>query len=150
MKIIGNSYFQLWTIYLEHVAANHKPNSEPYVLTMSILFDFWGKVTPAILKLISHSKGMSDMVNLHFVSVVEGLFECRSSSLSKLLPIWRPILSNGQAQVSNSINAKWEKLVIMNEFIISQRQTLLNTSEITNFLTSMRTILCTYRQWIVV
>lgn len=98
----------MWTIYLEHNAASHKPNSEPYVLTMSILFDFWGKVTPAILKLISHSKLMSDMVNLHFVSVIEALLECRSSSLSRLLPVWRPILNSDDIQV---ISLNFNKLL---------------------------------------
>lgn len=44
---------------------------------------------------------MSDMVNLHFVSVIEALLECRSSSLSKLLPIWRPILHSESIQVIN-------------------------------------------------
>lgn len=42
---------------------------------------------------------MSEMANLHFVSVIEALLECRSPSLNKLLPIWRPILNEDNTQV---------------------------------------------------
>jgi protein unc-79 len=34
------------------------------------------------------------MVNLHFVSVLEALKETRSTILSKLLPLWSPLLSS--------------------------------------------------------
>lgn len=41
---------------MEQAAASNIPNSEAHVITMSILFDFWGKVTPGILQLVSHTK----------------------------------------------------------------------------------------------
>lgn len=47
---------QLWTVYLEQSSNSNLPSSEAYYVTMSILFDFWGKVTPCILQLVSHSK----------------------------------------------------------------------------------------------
>lgn len=49
-------YFQLWTIYLEQGLASHTPLAESSNVTMNILFDFWGKVTPCILQLIQQSK----------------------------------------------------------------------------------------------
>lgn len=89
------------------------PVSEAYNVTMGILFDFWGKVTPCILQLVSYSKVVSpvqkkksrfrilkcifcsqlaEMVNLHFLSMLEALLECQSTFLSKLLPLWTPVL----------------------------------------------------------
>uniref|UniRef100_A0A1B6M9Q9 Uncharacterized protein n=1 Tax=Graphocephala atropunctata TaxID=36148 RepID=A0A1B6M9Q9_9HEMI len=83
---------QLWTVYLEQSAACNMPASEAHSTTMGILFDFWGKVTPCVLQLVSHSKVLAEMVNLHFLSLLEALLECNSAVLSKLMPIWSPVL----------------------------------------------------------
>ena len=32
------------------------------------------------------------MVNLHFLSLMEALLECRSTILAKLMPLWCPVL----------------------------------------------------------
>ena len=46
---------QLWTVYLEYI--NPTGNTkEDQLLPPSILLDFWVKVTPGILQLVSHSK----------------------------------------------------------------------------------------------
>lgn len=50
---------QLWSIYLEQISYLTAPSSEPHNITMSILFEFWGKVTPSILQLVSSSKVVS-------------------------------------------------------------------------------------------
>ena len=40
-----------------------KPNEENgALLAGSILLDFWGKVTPGVLQLVSHSKVLAEMV----------------------------------------------------------------------------------------
>lgn len=39
------------------------------------------------------------MVNTYFVGVIEALAECRAPSLSKLLPIWRPVMNNYKTKV---------------------------------------------------
>jgi hypothetical protein len=78
---------QLWTVYLEQIS--HHTND---TIATSILFEFWVKVTPTIFYLISHSK-LNEMVNLHFLSLLEALKETRSTILSKLLPLWSPLLS---------------------------------------------------------
>lgn len=47
---------QLWSVYLEQISYLQAPSSEPHNITMSILIEFWGKVTPCILSLVSSSK----------------------------------------------------------------------------------------------
>lgn len=47
---------QLWTVYLEQLSTTSSPSSEHNNVTMGILFEFWAKVTPSILQLISHPK----------------------------------------------------------------------------------------------
>nr|XP_045612898.1 protein unc-79 homolog isoform X4 [Procambarus clarkii] len=87
---------QLWTVYLEQGAGS--PGGDSYNSISAILTDFWAKVTPGILQLVSHSKvetetaQLSEMVNLHFLSLMEALHECRSTVLTKLLPLWAPVL----------------------------------------------------------
>jgi len=82
---------QLWTVYLENIQPTTN-NKDELLLPPSILLDFWVKVTPGILQLVSHSKVLAEMVNLHFLSLMEALLECRSTILTKLMPLWCPVL----------------------------------------------------------
>ncbi|XP_058465417.1 protein unc-79 homolog isoform X2 [Malaya genurostris] len=95
---------QLWTVYLEQTACSAAPSAESYNITMGILFEFWAKVTPCILQLVSHSK-LSESVNLHFLSLLEALKETRSTILAKLLPMWTPVLSSN-TQLSGTLHVR--------------------------------------------
>lgn len=53
------SLSQLWTMYLEELSKNNASNSEGHNVTMNILLEFWGKITPCILQLVSYSKAVS-------------------------------------------------------------------------------------------
>lgn len=53
---------QLWTIYCEQLASHNPPGSEAAHQGMLILSDFWSKVTPGVLQLICHSKGVSEYI----------------------------------------------------------------------------------------
>ncbi|XP_022815729.1 protein unc-79 homolog [Spodoptera litura] len=83
---------QLWTLYLEHLAAAAPPASEPHYTTTCLLLDFWCKLVPSILQVTVQSKVLAETVNLHFLSLLESLLECNSTVLNKLLPLWSPIL----------------------------------------------------------
>ncbi|KAJ2954595.1 hypothetical protein O0L34_g2890 [Tuta absoluta] len=83
---------QLWTLYLEEMANGSVPSSEPHYTTVCILIDFWCKLVPSILQVTVQSKVLAETVNLHFLSLLESLLECNSTVLSKLLPLWTPIL----------------------------------------------------------
>lgn len=96
---------QLWTVYLEQSANAAAPSSESHNVTMGILLEFWAKVTPCILLLVSHSKVLSEMVNLHFLSLLEALKETRSTILGKLLPLWSPVLSSN-SQLSGTLHMR--------------------------------------------
>ncbi|KAG9433958.1 protein unc-79 isoform X9 [Apis mellifera carnica] len=72
---------QLWTMYLEELSKN--PSNNEGHITMNILLEFWGKITPCILQLVEYSKVLAEMVNLHFLSLLEALLECGSILLIK-------------------------------------------------------------------
>ncbi|CAL4121124.1 unnamed protein product [Meganyctiphanes norvegica] len=95
---------QLWTVYLEQSAGS--PGNDNYGSISSILTDFWAKVTPGILQLVSHSKVLGDMVNLHFASLMEALHECQSTVLSKLLPLWAPVLFTHHKQLPSQLSVR--------------------------------------------
>ncbi|GBP28893.1 Protein unc-79 homolog [Eumeta japonica] len=83
---------QLWTVYLEEIAAGHAPNTESYNITCCLLLDFWCKIVPSVLQVTVQSKVLAETVNLHFLGLLEALLECNSTVLNKLLPLWTPIL----------------------------------------------------------
>ncbi|XP_034946562.1 protein unc-79 homolog isoform X2 [Chelonus insularis] len=97
---------QLWTIYLEELSKNNPSNLESYNVTMNILVEFWAKVTPSILQLVSTSRALAEMVNLHFLSLLEALLEVQSVVLSKLLPLWSPILFSHHIQLSGHLQMR--------------------------------------------
>ncbi|XP_057672302.1 protein unc-79 homolog isoform X3 [Diorhabda carinulata] len=97
---------QLWTIYLEQGLSNNVPITEAYNVTMNILFDFWGKVTPCILQLIQQSKMLCEIVSLHFLSMLEALLECQSTFVGKLLPLWTPVLCSNQLQLPGHLQVR--------------------------------------------
>ncbi|XP_072766929.1 protein unc-79 homolog isoform X2 [Anoplolepis gracilipes] len=97
---------QLWTIYLEELSKNNASNSESHNITMNILLEFWGKITPCILQLVSYSKALSEMLNLHFLSLLEALLECGSILLSKLLPLWNAILFSHHVQLPGHLQVR--------------------------------------------
>lgn len=45
------------------------------------------------------------MVNLHFINLLEALKETRCTILTKLLPLWSPVLSS-QSQLSNTLQQR--------------------------------------------
>uniref|UniRef100_A0A2A4K7T1 Uncharacterized protein n=1 Tax=Heliothis virescens TaxID=7102 RepID=A0A2A4K7T1_HELVI len=98
---------QLWTLYLEQLAAAAPPCSEPHNTTTCILLDFWCKLVPSILQVTVQSKVLAETVNLHFLSLLESLLECNSTVLNKLLPLWTPILHSPLFNVS-ACNVKYQ------------------------------------------
>lgn len=119
---------QLWTVYLEQMAHNTNSNAEGS--TLGVLFEFWAKVTPCILQLVSHAKPtvnkdqpqstmdfqtqsanskLSEMVNLHFLSLLEALKDTNSTVLGKLMPMWSPVLSS-QTQLSDTLHVRLQNV----------------------------------------
>lgn len=99
---------QLWTMYCESAAAMHTPNSQQHYLDIAMIMDFWARVTPGILQLLSHSKVLAEMVNLHFLSLMEALQECNSSVLAKLCPMWTSILYSYHAQLPGHLQVRMQ------------------------------------------
>ncbi|KAK6640822.1 hypothetical protein RUM44_012519 [Polyplax serrata] len=97
---------QLWSIYLETGANSSPPGSEPHTAHNTILLDFWGKVTPCVLQLVAHSKVLAEMVNLHFLSLLEALLEVNASILGKLMPLWSPVLYAHHVQLPGHLQVR--------------------------------------------
>lgn len=80
---------QLWTMYCENICGQHPPNSEQYQFCQSTLDDFWAKITPGVLRLVGHSRVMSEMVSTHFLQLIESLIESNSSVLIRVSRTFR-------------------------------------------------------------
>ncbi|WKY02896.1 hypothetical protein Q1695_016301 [Nippostrongylus brasiliensis] len=91
---------QLWTVYCERAAIFSSTTAFPHLL------DFWARVTPAILQLLSHSKVLADMVNLHFLNTIQALQQVNSALLCQLYPMWAPILTAYHSQIPNQLRIK--------------------------------------------
>eukprot|EP00105_Crassostrea_gigas_P035148 XP_019919296.1 PREDICTED: uncoordinated protein 79-like [Crassostrea gigas] len=48
----------------------------------------------------------AEMVNLHFLSLIEALRECNSSVLAKLYPMWTSILFTYQSQLPSHLQVR--------------------------------------------
>ena len=57
--ISSNDRLQLWTMYCESTAAMYNCNADQHIAASSTVMDFWARVTPGILQLLSHSKVVS-------------------------------------------------------------------------------------------
>lgn len=62
---------QLWTVYCEQLASQSPAGSDAAHQNILVLIDFWTKVTPGILQIISHSISVNKFskVNVHFVFI---------------------------------------------------------------------------------
>jgi hypothetical protein len=98
---------QLWTMYCEALAAmSNVATSESFVVAHQTVMDFWGRVTPGVLQLLSHSKVLAEMVNLHFLSLMEALQECNSTVLTRLFSMWVPILYSYHSQLTGHMQVR--------------------------------------------
>ncbi|CEF65747.1 Protein unc-79 homolog [Strongyloides ratti] len=98
---------QIWTVYCEQHAITCN-SSDVATKTMNYILDFWSRVTPAILQLLSHSKVLADMVNLHFVNTMQALQQVNSAVLCQLYPMWQPILTAYHNQIPTQLRVKLE------------------------------------------
>ncbi|CAF2900291.1 unnamed protein product [Rotaria sp. Silwood2] len=91
---------QLWTMYCEQVNRGHDPEA------LVAIMDFWARITPGILHLLSHSKVLAEMVNLHFLSLIEALQEINSIVLANLFAMWVPVLYTHQSQLPAHVQVR--------------------------------------------
>ncbi|KAH9417943.1 Protein unc-79 [Dermatophagoides pteronyssinus] len=106
---------QLWTVYCEQLASQNPPGSDAAHQNILVLTDFWTKVTPGILQIISHSMTeipqLADTITLHFLSLIETLMECNSEILARLLPLWLPFFNSYPGQLSDHVSARLKTLI---------------------------------------
>ncbi|GMS88716.1 hypothetical protein PENTCL1PPCAC_10891, partial [Pristionchus entomophagus] len=114
---------QLWTVYCERASTFSSPTA------FSHLLDFWSRVTPAILQLLSHSKVLADMVNLHFLNTMQALQSVNSALLCRLYAMWSPILTAYHSAVPNQLRMKLDA---------SENQPTLSPPPLTEWLKKVR------------
>ncbi|XP_071963470.1 protein unc-79 homolog isoform X2 [Antedon mediterranea] len=122
---------QLWTMYCEQFAMMSYPHSEQHNTAILAIMDFWGRVTPGVLQLLSHSKVLAERVNMHFLSLMEALLECHSSALPKLLPMWSPILFSYHSKLPGSTQVRLQT-------ILNNPPPSLTKGEVNNFNCNIR------------
>uniref|UniRef100_A0A158R5X9 Protein unc-79 homolog n=1 Tax=Syphacia muris TaxID=451379 RepID=A0A158R5X9_9BILA len=94
---------QLWTVYCEQTAI---ASEELAPKALSNILGFWVRVTPAMLQLLSHSKVVAEMVNSHFLTMMQALQQCNSAVLSQLSAMWQPILTAHYSQIPSHLRLK--------------------------------------------
>ncbi|CAH8516713.1 unnamed protein product [Schistosoma rodhaini] len=101
---------QVWTIYCETVASLSPVNSNQYKAAMATAFDFWIRIMPTILRLLSISEDFV-IVSGRLLTVIEELMECQSSLASKLFTLWMPLLHGRQKQLPGNMLKRLQKCV---------------------------------------
>ncbi|CAH8511614.1 unnamed protein product [Schistosoma guineensis] len=101
---------QVWTIYCETVASLSPVNSNQYKAAMATAFDFWIRIMPTILRLLSISEDFV-IVSGRLLTVIEELMECQSSLASKLFTLWMPLLHGRYKQLPGNMLKRLQKCV---------------------------------------
>ncbi|CAI2726870.1 unnamed protein product [Schistosoma spindalis] len=101
---------QVWTIYCETVASLSPVNSNQYKAAMATAFDFWIRIMPTILRLLSISEDFV-IVSGRLLTVIEELMECQSSLASKLFTLWMPLLHGRHKQLPGNMLKRLQKCV---------------------------------------
>lgn len=102
---------QLWTMYCENISSQNPPGGEPFIQCILVLSDFWSKITPGILQLVCHSKGLAEMVSLHFLSLMEALMDSNSYLLARMLPLWTPVFNCHEGQLSSALRVRLQTCI---------------------------------------
>ncbi|KAG1659999.1 Protein unc-79 [Nymphon striatum] len=129
---------KLWTMYNEHLSSMNPSGSEQSQAPTLTITDFWTKVTPGIIQLISHSEGLAEMVNLHFLSLMEALLECNSTIFAKLLPMWIPVLQGYKGQLPSHLQVRLRACLIQRTPIQSEEATTLLDSAFHKWLKKLQ------------
>ncbi|CAH8478323.1 unnamed protein product [Schistosoma turkestanicum] len=101
---------QVWTIYCETVASLSPVNSNQHKAAMATAFDFWMRIMPTILRLLSISEDFV-IVSGRLLTVIEELMECQSSLVSKLFTLWMPLLHGRHRQLPGNMLKRLQKCV---------------------------------------
>lgn len=86
---------QLWSVYLEQISYLTAPSSDPHNITMAILIEFWGKVTPCILSLVSSSK-VVDIFKSLFIISIQFFFHLMIKIIYAFMNIFHSDVRNGE------------------------------------------------------
>nr|CAH8839258.1 unnamed protein product [Trichobilharzia regenti] len=101
---------QVWTIYCETVASLSPVNSNQHKAAMATAFDFWIRIMPTVLRILSISEDFV-IVSGRLLTVIEELIECQSSLVSKLFTLWIPLLHGRHRQLPGNMLKRLQKCI---------------------------------------
>ncbi|KAH8860667.1 Protein unc-79 like [Schistosoma japonicum] len=101
---------QVWTIYCETIASFSPVNSNQHKAAMATAFDFWIRIMPTIIRLLSISEDFV-IVSGRLLTVIEELIECQSSLVSKLFTLWMPLLHGRHRQLPGNMLKRLQKCI---------------------------------------
>ncbi|CAH8491871.1 unnamed protein product [Heterobilharzia americana] len=101
---------QVWTIYCETVASLSPVNSNQHKAAMATAFDFWIRIMPTVLRILSISEDFV-IVSGRLLTVIEELIECQSSLVSKLFTLWMPLLHGRHRQLPGNMLKRLQKCI---------------------------------------
>ncbi|XP_046839871.1 protein unc-79 homolog isoform X2 [Xenia sp. Carnegie-2017] len=89
----------LWTLYCEHQF--HNEGCEMLDSSLTVIMEFWARVTPGILHLLQHTKEFRNTVGEQFSHILISLAEWNAATLPKLLPLWSSVLNTCGVKVND-------------------------------------------------
>ncbi|KAF5404406.1 hypothetical protein PHET_02132, partial [Paragonimus heterotremus] len=101
---------QVWTVYCEAAASLSPSHCTQHKVAIATAVDFWKRIMPTILSLLSISDDFI-IVSGRLLSVIEELVECQCSVVTKLFPIWIPMLCGRYRQLPGNMSKRLQKCI---------------------------------------
>ncbi|KAF8569793.1 hypothetical protein P879_00125 [Paragonimus westermani] len=101
---------QVWTVYCEAAASLSPSHCTQHKVAIATAVDFWRRIMPTILSLLSISDDFI-IVSGRLLSVIEELVECQCSVVTKLFPIWIPMLCGRYRQLPGNMSKRLQKCI---------------------------------------
>ncbi|TGZ74785.1 hypothetical protein CRM22_000752 [Opisthorchis felineus] len=101
---------QVWTVYCETAASLSPAHSTQHKAAVATAVDFWTRIMPTVLRLLSISEDFV-IVSGRLLTVMEELMECQCAVVTKLFPVWIPMLCGRHRQLPGNMLKRLQKCI---------------------------------------